>query len=78
MVMVSQTGVVPAPPKHCALVVHDRTQVFVAVSQTIVPASPQLPLVRHCTQLPALEQYGRAVVPQFVFERQATHFPPLQ
>ncbi len=41
---------------HCALLVHETTHRFVAMSQTR-PASPQLALLKHCTQVPAVEQY---------------------
>jgi hypothetical protein len=78
LVVVSQTFVIPPAPMHWAFVVHERTHVSVAVSQTLVPASPQLAVVRHWTQLPAVEQYGRAPPPQLTFDVQATHLPPLQ
>jgi hypothetical protein len=53
-VVVLQTVPVPEPA-HWALAVQVMTQRFVVMSQAI-PASPQLALLRHCTQAPAVEQ----------------------
>lgn len=56
LVVVSQIGVIPPALMHWVLVVHERTHVSVAVSQTLVPASPQFAVVRHWTQVPVAEQ----------------------
>jgi hypothetical protein len=45
-----QAGVLlAARPAHWLSLVHDTTQVLVAVSHAMVPASPQLPSLRHWT-----------------------------
>jgi hypothetical protein len=58
--------------------VHETTQVPVVESHTR-PASPQVALDTHATQAwVVVLQKGRAPVPQFVSERQATQVPPMQ